>query len=100
MLGYGQQEGMTTGESNSSSSPSQAKLIHTFLKELPSPFREQLLVRLYGFFEGEITFWNAEGVHPEVFLLMMSRQAANAITRPMAGSLGNLIRRLTNGWLV
>jgi hypothetical protein len=61
---------MTKGKS-SSWSPSPATEIHTFLDKLPSPFREQLLVRLYGFFEAEVEHYNEQGMSPPVILLRL-----------------------------
>ena len=45
---------MTTSHADSSSSLTPSQQLHTFLNELPSPFREQLLYRLYAFFWDEI----------------------------------------------
>jgi hypothetical protein len=45
--------------------------IYAFLEELPSPFREQLLVRLYGFFEKEVEHYHDEESSPPVVLLKL-----------------------------
>ncbi len=42
---------MTTNDFNA---PPLTADLHRFLKELPKPFREQLLVRLFAFFKDEI----------------------------------------------
>jgi hypothetical protein len=45
---------MTTSHADSSSSLTPSQRLHKFLNELPSPFREQLLYRLYAFFWDEV----------------------------------------------
>jgi hypothetical protein len=45
---------MTTSSVNSPSWLNPAQQLLEFLNALPSPFREQLLYRLYGFFYDEI----------------------------------------------
>ena len=48
---------MTTNDLNQ---PPPTADLHQFLKELPPPFREQLLVRLFAFFKVEIAFFYAD----------------------------------------
>jgi hypothetical protein len=64
-----------TKDTFSSWSQSPAGQIYAFLNELPPPFREQLLVRLYGFFEKEIKHqienYHEKGVSPTVLLVAL-----------------------------
>ena len=54
---------MTKSDAASKSTPAQQ--IHDFLKGLPSPFKEQLLYRLYAFFEGDVITAYAIEMEPE-----------------------------------
>lgn len=54
---------MTMSDAPTKSTPSHQ--IHAFLKGLPSPFKEQLLHRLYAFFEGDVITAYAIEMEPE-----------------------------------
>ena len=66
---------MTIGYLDSSSSLTPAQRVHKFLKELPSPFREQLLYRLYAFFESDVITAYALEMEPEEALELIAIQS-------------------------